>query len=76
MKSAQTVSLEILAEARKMILTGSIERNNITIRVNPDVARALKQSGVAIISEIEELAKKPVIVKGDVNLHQENFDIH
>ncbi len=75
-KSAQTVSLEILAEARKMILTGSIERNNITIRVNPDVARALKQSGVAIISEIEELAKKPVIVKGDVNLHQENFDIH
>jgi ribonuclease G len=75
-KSAQTVSLEILAEARKMILSGSIERNTITLRVNPEVARYMKQTGASIIAEIEELAKKPLIVKGDINLHQENFDIH
>jgi Rne/Rng family ribonuclease len=75
-KSAQTVSLEILAEARKMILSGAIERNTITLRVNPEVARYMKQTGAAIIAEIEELAKKPLIVKGDINLHQENFDIH
>ncbi len=75
-KSAQTVSLEILAEARKMILSGAIERNTITLRVNPEVARYMKQTGATIIAEIEELSKKPLIVKGDINLHQENFDIH
>ena len=36
----------------------------------------MKQSGSSIIAEIEELAKKPLIVKWDINLHQENFDIH
>ena len=59
-----------------MINSGVLGRNTITLRVNPDVARYMKQSGASLIAEIEELAKKPLIVTGDVNLHHENFDIH
>jgi len=73
-KNLQTVSLEILAEAKKM--HAQLDRGTLTLRVNPDVAKYLKSPGITIVAEIEEMAKRPVLVKGDVNLHQENFDIH
>ena len=73
-KNPQTVSLEILGEAKKML--PSLERREITLRVNPEVARYLKQPDVAIVQEIEEMARKTVIIKSDPSLHQESFDIH
>jgi ribonuclease G len=73
-KSPQTVSLEILAEAKKLLT--QLERNTITLRVNPEVARYLKQNAT-LIKEMEELAGgRPILVKGDISLHQENFDFH
>src|SRR5205807_2342994 len=73
-KNMQTVSFEILAEAKKML--SSLDRNTIVLRVNPEVAKYLKSAGITIIRDIEELSKKPVMVKADINLHQEHFDIH
>ncbi len=73
-KNPQTVSMEILEEVKKMLST--LERPAITLRVNPEVARYLKQRDVTIVQEIEEMAKKTVIIKSDPLLHQENFDIH
>jgi ribonuclease G len=46
------------------------------LRVNPEVAKALKSSNGRWLNELEELTKKTVIVKSDAALHQEKFDIN
>jgi ribonuclease G len=73
-KSAQTVSLEILAESKKVL--PSIERGTVTLRVNPEVGKYLKQTNPAILREMEEMGRKSIVVKNDISLHQENFDFH
>jgi ribonuclease G len=40
------------------------------------VAKALKANNAQLLNEMEELAKKTIIVKSDPALHQEQFDIH
>jgi Rne/Rng family ribonuclease len=73
-KSVTTVCNDIYVEMRKMIKEH--DRKDITLRVNPEVAKALKANNGKLIGEMEELTGKTVIVKGDPLLHQENFDIH
>ena len=73
-KSVTTMCNEIYVEMRKMIKQH--DRNEVTLRVNPEVAKALKVDNGKLIGEMEELIGKTVIVKGDPLLHQENFDIH
>ena len=51
-------------------------QTDITVRVNPEVAKALKANNGKLISEMEDLTSKTVLVKSDPLLHQENFDIH
>jgi Ribonuclease G/E len=46
------------------------------LRVNPDVAKALKVNNGNALIEMEEMTKKTVIVKSDPALHQEQFDIN
>jgi ribonuclease G len=72
-KSVNTVCNEILAEARKM--AKGIDGNVLTLRVNPDVAKALKSREGALVSELESLTKKDVIIKSDPMVHQERFEI-
>jgi ribonuclease G len=43
--------------------------------VNPEVAKALKANNGKLITEMEELTGKTVLVKSDPMLHQEHFDI-
>jgi len=64
---------EIYIEMRKMIKAH--DRTDVTLRVNPEVAKALKAGNGKLITEIEELIGKTVLVKSDATLHQENFDI-
>ena len=73
-KSVPTVCNEIYIEMRKMIKEH--ERKDVTLRVHPEVAKALKVNNGKLISEMEELIGKAVLVKSDPMLHQENFDIH
>jgi ribonuclease G len=72
-KSVSTVCYEILAEARKM--AREIEGNLLTLRVNPAVAHALKSRDGVLISEIESLTHKEVVIKSDPAVHQERFEI-
>ena len=58
---------------RKMIKEH--ERTDISLRVNPEVAKVLKANNGKLITEMEELTGKTVLVKSDPMLHQENFDI-
>src|SRR5450631_2335034 len=72
-KSVPTVCNEIYIEMRKMI--HEHDRTDITLRVNPEVAKALKASNGKLITEMEELTGKTILVKSDALLHQENFDM-
>ena len=72
-KSVTTVCNEIYIEMRKMIKAH--DRTDISLRVNPEVAKALKASNGKLITEMEDLTGKTVLVKSDAMLHQENFDI-
>ncbi len=72
-KSVQTVVSEILTEARK--LASSIEGKDVMLRVHPDVAKVLKSHQNKYLEELEEVLRRPVLVKGDPQLHHEKFDL-
>jgi ribonuclease G len=72
-KSVQTVVGEILAESRKM--AGSVEGKEVVLRVHPDVAKVLKSHQNKYLEELEEVLRRPVLIKGDAQLHHEKFDL-
>lgn len=72
-KSVQTVIGEILVEAQK--IAKAIDSKDVLLRVHPDVAKELKASNNRFLEELEEILKRPVLVKGDPTLHHEKFDL-
>jgi len=73
-KAVNTVCNEIYVEMRK--ISEHLEHSDVMLRVNPEVAKALKAGNARLLNEMEELTKKTIIVKSDPALHQEQFDIH
>jgi Rne/Rng family ribonuclease len=73
-KSVSTICNEIYVEMRK--IAKHLEHSDVLLRVNPEVAKALKANNAQLLNEMEELTKKTIIVKSDPALHQEQFDIH
>jgi ribonuclease G len=73
-KSVTTVCNEIYVEMRKM--TKQMERQDILLRVNPEVGKVLKAQNGRWLTEMEELTKRTIIVKSDGTLHEEQFDIN
>ena len=72
-KSASTICYEILTEMKK--IGGEIEGQGVILRVNPDIARALKEEERNVIKDLKHLLGKDVIIKPDVHLHHEQFDV-
>ena len=72
-KSVQTVVSEILQEANK--IQGAIEGKEVLLRVHPDVAKFLKSNQNKHLEELEEILRRPVLVKADPLLHHEKFDL-
>jgi len=72
-KSVQTVVNEILQEAGKV--AGAIEGKDVLLRVHPDVAKFLKSNQNKHLEELEEILRRPVLVKADPLLHHEKFDL-
>jgi Rne/Rng family ribonuclease len=73
-KSVTTICNEIYVEMRKM--AKHMERQDILLRVNPEVAKALKAQNGRWLTEMEELTKRTIIIKSDASLHEEQFDIN
>ena len=48
---------------------------DVMVRVNPEVAKALKGNNGRWLQEMEDLVKRTVLVKSDPLLHPEQFDI-
>jgi ribonuclease G len=72
-KSSSTICYEILAEVRKV--GSDMEGPGVLLRVNPDIARALKEEERNVLKDLKHLLGKDVIVKPDVHLHHEQFDV-
>ncbi|MGH9498525.1 MAG: Rne/Rng family ribonuclease [Terriglobales bacterium] len=73
-KSVTTVCNDIYVEMRKM--AAHLDHSDVMLRVNPEVAKALKANSARLLTEMEDLTKKTVIIKSDPALHQEQFDIN
>jgi ribonuclease G len=72
-KSVPTIVSEILIEAQK--LAQVIDHQDVVLRCNPEVAKLFKSHHNEYLEEIEEILKRPVLVKSDPALHQEKFDL-
>jgi Rne/Rng family ribonuclease len=72
-KSVDTIIGEILTEAYK--LAPAIDGGDVMLRVNPDVAKTLKNSENEYLQELEEILGCPVLIAADQTLHHEKFDL-
>jgi ribonuclease G len=72
-KSVPTICFEILNEIKKQAL--SLEGEEVILRVNPDIARALNEGERPVFDEMQMLLCKPIVIKADNNLHHEQFDL-
>src|SRR4051794_24123899 len=72
-KSSSTICYEILNEVKKV--GPDINGHRLVLRVNPDIARALKEEESAVLKDLRQSIGKDVTVKADVQLHHEQFDV-
>jgi ribonuclease G len=73
-KSPQTVCYEILEEARRIARANDGERyKQTTLRLNPEVVRALRSTERDVLTEIEDYLG-PIDLTSDEHVHQEQFD--
>jgi Rne/Rng family ribonuclease len=74
-KSIPTLCYEIQTESRKMAAAGH-EGPNLTLRVHPEIAKALKTRESMLIDELEQTSHKHIIIQSDATLHWEQYDIY
>jgi ribonuclease G len=74
-KSPQTVCYELLEQARTLgkAMNGDKSNKQATLRIHPEVARALRSTERDVLNEIEEYLG-PVDINSDPAVHQEQFD--
>jgi ribonuclease G len=72
-RSSSTICYEILDEVRK--IAAELDGPGLVLRVNPDIARALKEEEAAVLRELQEALGKGVTLKPDPYLHHEQFDV-
>ncbi|HTZ99487.1 MAG TPA: Rne/Rng family ribonuclease [Candidatus Aquilonibacter sp.] len=73
-KSIPTLTYEIQTEARKM--APEMDSGSITLRVHPEIGKALKTRESSLVEELERWTKKSVIIQADPTLHWEQYDIY
>ena len=72
-KSASTICYEILIEMKK--IAGELEGQGVLLRVNPDIARALKEEESSVLREMQQVLGKAITLRPDTHLHHEQFDV-
>src|SRR3954463_3448525 len=72
-KSSATICFEILTELKK--IGGDLDGQGVLLRVNPDIARALKEEESAVFRELQQVLGRPVTIRPDAHLHHEQFDV-
>jgi ribonuclease G len=72
-KSSSTICYEILSEVKKV--GPDLNGHRLLLRVNPDIARALKEEESAVLKDLRQSIGKDVTIKPDAHLHHEQFDV-
>ena len=72
-KSSSTICYEIMTELKK--IGSELDGQGVIVRVNPDIARALKEEEPALLRDLQQSLGKAVTIKPDVHLHHEQFDV-
>jgi Rne/Rng family ribonuclease len=72
-KTSTTICYDILTEIKKV--SADLDGYSIVLRVNPEIARALKDEGRSVFRELEATVGRPVTVRPDEQLHHEQFDL-
>ena len=72
-KSSSTICYEILAEVKK--IGADLNGGGVVLRVNPEIARALKEEERAVMADLKQALGKDVIIRPDTHLHHEQFDL-
>jgi Rne/Rng family ribonuclease len=73
-KSIPTICYEIQTEAKKM--AADLDAQNLTLRVNPEIAKALKTREASLIEDLEQSTRKSIVIQSDPTLHWEQYDIY
>lgn len=72
-KSSATICYEILSEVKK--IGQDLNGHRLLLRVNPDIARALKEEESAVLKDLRQSIGKDVTIRSDAHLHHEQFDV-
>jgi ribonuclease G len=72
-KSSSTICYEILSEIRK--IAPDLNGHRLLIRVNPDIARALKGEENAVLKDLRQSLGREITIKPDLQLHHEQYDV-
>ena len=72
-KSTSTICYEILSEVKK--IGGELNGHGVVLRVNPEIARALKEEERAVMADLRQALGREITLKPDTHLHHEQFDV-
>lgn len=72
-KASPTICYDILTEVKKV--ASDLDGYSLVLRVNPEVARALREEGRGVFKELEATVGRSVTVRSDEQLHHEQFDL-
>jgi ribonuclease G len=72
-KSSATICYEILSEVKK--LGPDLNGQSLVLRVNPDIARALREEERAVFKDLRQAMGKEIAIRPDAQLHHEQFDL-
>jgi ribonuclease G len=72
-RTTATICYDILSEVRKV--SADLDGYSLVLRVNPEVARALREESRGVFRELESTVGRPVTVRADEQLHHEQFDL-
>ncbi len=72
-KSSSTICYEIMTELKK--IGSELDGHGVIVRVNPDIARALKEDEPTLLRDLQQTLGKQVTIRSDAHLHHEQFDV-
>jgi ribonuclease G len=72
-KSSSTICYEILSEVKKLNM--DLNGHGVVLRVNPDIARALKEEESGVLRDLQQTLGRPITLRPDAHLHHEQFDL-
>ena len=72
-KTSATICYDILTEVKKV--SADLDGYSLVLRVNPEIARALRDESQSVFKALEAVVGRPVTVRSDDQLHHEQFDL-